>query len=185
MTCRKYIIGADGGKSTVRRESGIAFNGQRSGNKWIRIDVSCLHVGCVNSGVRSDEQRFPHDRPPLRQICLLQEPSTQSKATRMALYSGAPLIRARSESATSSAKTLYRNTVKTVSLAKSLWLKPKRPSRLSLSSSRSLTGSPSTYVHVFGRSTYLLYEANAWGTDAGYRTSNGREVHRRTCHSCW
>ena len=36
----KYIIGADGGKSKVRKTAGIAFQGNNSGAKWIRMDVS-------------------------------------------------------------------------------------------------------------------------------------------------
>ena len=34
----KYIIGADGGRSTVRELAGIAFEGERSNRHWIRID---------------------------------------------------------------------------------------------------------------------------------------------------
>ena len=34
----KYIIGADGGRSSVRQLSGIAFEGERSTRRWVRID---------------------------------------------------------------------------------------------------------------------------------------------------
>lgn len=34
----KYLIGADGGRSFVRRVSGIPFDGDTSEDKWIRID---------------------------------------------------------------------------------------------------------------------------------------------------
>ena len=34
----KYIIGADGGRSTIRELSGIAFEGEKSNRHWIRID---------------------------------------------------------------------------------------------------------------------------------------------------
>ena len=35
----KYIIGADGGKSSVRQIAGIPFNGERSAFHWVRIDA--------------------------------------------------------------------------------------------------------------------------------------------------
>lgn len=35
----KYIIGADGTRSTVRRLAGIPFDGERTGIKWFRIDA--------------------------------------------------------------------------------------------------------------------------------------------------
>lgn len=34
----KYLIGADGGRSFVRRVSGIPLDGDTSEDKWIRID---------------------------------------------------------------------------------------------------------------------------------------------------
>lgn len=34
----KYIIGADGGNSTVRRLAGIEFHGDETTYRWIRID---------------------------------------------------------------------------------------------------------------------------------------------------
>lgn len=34
----KYLIGADGGRSFVRRHAGIPFEGDRSDDQWIRID---------------------------------------------------------------------------------------------------------------------------------------------------
>ncbi|KAJ6021068.1 hypothetical protein N7540_006572 [Penicillium herquei] len=34
----KYLVGADGGKSFVRRHAGIPFEGDTSDDKWIRID---------------------------------------------------------------------------------------------------------------------------------------------------
>ena len=34
----KYIIGADGGRSTIRELAGIAFQGEKSNRHWIRID---------------------------------------------------------------------------------------------------------------------------------------------------
>lgn len=38
MAQSKYIIGADGGRSFVRRHAGIPFEGDMSDDKWIRID---------------------------------------------------------------------------------------------------------------------------------------------------
>lgn len=34
----RYIVGADGGRSFVRRQSGIPFEGDTSEDRWIRID---------------------------------------------------------------------------------------------------------------------------------------------------
>lgn len=36
--CSKYLIGADGGRSFVRKSAGIAFDGDTSEDSWIRID---------------------------------------------------------------------------------------------------------------------------------------------------
>ncbi|WRT70064.1 uncharacterized protein IL334_007058 [Kwoniella shivajii] len=35
----KYLVGADGGKSLVRKTAGIVFKGERSSSKWIRMDA--------------------------------------------------------------------------------------------------------------------------------------------------
>nr|XP_031863777.1 uncharacterized protein CI109_001029 [Kwoniella shandongensis]KAA5530849.1 hypothetical protein CI109_001029 [Kwoniella shandongensis] len=35
----KYVVGADGGKSFVRKTAGIAFVGERTTSKWIRMDA--------------------------------------------------------------------------------------------------------------------------------------------------
>ncbi|KAJ7183205.1 FAD binding domain-containing protein [Mycena filopes] len=35
----KYLIGADGGKSTVRSLAGIPFQGERTAHRWIRLDA--------------------------------------------------------------------------------------------------------------------------------------------------
>lgn len=35
----KYIIGADGGKSSVRNIAGIPFIGEKSAFQWVRIDA--------------------------------------------------------------------------------------------------------------------------------------------------
>ena len=37
----KTMVGVDGGHSFVRKTAGIEFKGDRSANKWIRLDVSC------------------------------------------------------------------------------------------------------------------------------------------------
>lgn len=34
----KYIVGADGGNSLIRRLAGIPFDGDRTNFKWVRID---------------------------------------------------------------------------------------------------------------------------------------------------
>jgi phenol 2-monooxygenase (NADPH) len=38
MRHSKYLVGADGGRSFVRRHAGIPFDGNTSEDKWIRID---------------------------------------------------------------------------------------------------------------------------------------------------
>ncbi|KAF7533285.1 hypothetical protein G7054_g7217 [Neopestalotiopsis clavispora] len=38
VTSTKYIVGADGGRSFVRKHAGIPFEGDTSEDKWIRID---------------------------------------------------------------------------------------------------------------------------------------------------
>lgn len=36
---RKYLVGSDGGKSTVRKLAGIPFNGENTTHRWIRMDA--------------------------------------------------------------------------------------------------------------------------------------------------
>lgn len=38
--CSKYILGCDGAHSSVRQSAGIKFTGERSANKWIRMDAT-------------------------------------------------------------------------------------------------------------------------------------------------
>ena len=38
LTPSKYLIGADGGSSTVRRLAGIEFPASKAAQRWIRID---------------------------------------------------------------------------------------------------------------------------------------------------
>ncbi|KAJ7638119.1 FAD binding domain-containing protein [Mycena rosella] len=49
----KYLIGADGGKSTVRTLAGIPFNGERTTHRWIRMDArvktNMPNPRCLNS----------------------------------------------------------------------------------------------------------------------------------------
>ncbi|KAJ6570113.1 FAD binding domain-containing protein [Mycena vulgaris] len=49
----KYLIGADGGKSTIRTLAGIAFNGERTTHRWIRMDArvktNMPNPRCLNS----------------------------------------------------------------------------------------------------------------------------------------
>ncbi|KAJ7116477.1 FAD binding domain-containing protein [Mycena epipterygia] len=49
----KYLIGADGGKSTVRSLAGIPFNGERTTHRWIRMDArvktNMPNPRCLNS----------------------------------------------------------------------------------------------------------------------------------------
>lgn len=41
---RKYVIGADGAKSSIRKRAEIEFIGERSSSKWIRMDVRALEI---------------------------------------------------------------------------------------------------------------------------------------------
>ncbi|KAJ7163950.1 FAD binding domain-containing protein [Mycena crocata] len=49
----KYLIGADGGRSTVRALAGIPFNGERTTHRWIRMDARVKtdmpNPRCLNS----------------------------------------------------------------------------------------------------------------------------------------
>ncbi|KAJ7039646.1 FAD binding domain-containing protein [Mycena alexandri] len=49
----KYLIGADGGKSSVRSLAGIPFNGERTTHRWIRMDArvktNMPNPRCLNS----------------------------------------------------------------------------------------------------------------------------------------
>ncbi|KAJ7760742.1 FAD binding domain-containing protein [Mycena maculata] len=49
----KYLVGADGGKSTVRSLAGIPFNGERTTHRWIRMDArvktNMPNHRCLNS----------------------------------------------------------------------------------------------------------------------------------------
>lgn len=43
----QYLIGADGGRSTVRKLAGIEWIGDRTANKWIRMDALVKTDMCV------------------------------------------------------------------------------------------------------------------------------------------
>ncbi|KAL8919285.1 MAG: hypothetical protein Q9208_006850 [Pyrenodesmia sp. 3 TL-2023] len=58
ITRRKYLIGADGGSSTVRSLAGIAFPGERNSRYWVRIDG-----------------RVRTDMPSARSFCGLNSPT--------------------------------------------------------------------------------------------------------------
>ncbi|CAK5272934.1 unnamed protein product [Mycena citricolor] len=49
----KYLVGADGGRSTVRTLAGITFNGERTTHRWIRMDArvktNMPNPRCLNS----------------------------------------------------------------------------------------------------------------------------------------
>ncbi|KAL0578393.1 hypothetical protein V5O48_003614 [Marasmius crinis-equi] len=49
----KYLIGADGGKSTVRKLAGIPFDGENTKHRWIRMDArvktNMPNARCLNS----------------------------------------------------------------------------------------------------------------------------------------
>ena len=59
----KYLIGADGGKSMVRKAAQIPFEGSSSGAEWIRMDVRRRAVPLTHSCEES-----PH-RPSSRRTC--------------------------------------------------------------------------------------------------------------------
>ena len=45
--CAQYLVGADGGRSTVRRLANIEWIGDRTANKWIRMDALVETDMCV------------------------------------------------------------------------------------------------------------------------------------------
>lgn len=79
----KYVIGADGGKSTVRKLSGIPFEGNRTGAKWVRMDVSFLHVSCIRTRPCTDKfhtgsNRDRHAQRPFTQLDPVPHPRPHS-----------------------------------------------------------------------------------------------------------
>ena len=47
MIRAQYVVGADGGRSTVRRLANIEWIGDRTANKWIRMDARVETDMCV------------------------------------------------------------------------------------------------------------------------------------------
>src|SRR5436853_148611 len=58
VRCR-YVIGADGGRSTVRRLIGVELTGETHAHKWLVVDVENDCLEAPFSGVYCDPDR-PH-----------------------------------------------------------------------------------------------------------------------------
>ena len=52
-----YLVGADGGRSAVRKELGISFEGLSSSTRWLVVDVANDPIGTPNSYVGCDPRR--------------------------------------------------------------------------------------------------------------------------------
>lgn len=52
-----YLVGADGGRSTVRKSAGISFDGVSSSTRWLVADVANDPIGTPNSFVGCDPRR--------------------------------------------------------------------------------------------------------------------------------
>ncbi|ORY35308.1 FAD binding domain-domain-containing protein [Naematelia encephala] len=55
----RYLVGADGGKSFVRKTAGIPFEGERSASKWIRMDA-LVKTNMPNSRMLNSVQSDTH-----------------------------------------------------------------------------------------------------------------------------
>jgi 3-(3-hydroxy-phenyl)propionate hydroxylase len=53
----RYLVGADGGKSTVRRALDIAFEGTTNPHRWIVVDVANDPVGAPGAYLHADPRR--------------------------------------------------------------------------------------------------------------------------------
>jgi 3-(3-hydroxy-phenyl)propionate hydroxylase len=52
-----YLVGADGGRSTVRRALGIAFEGKTNPNRWIVVDIANDPAGAPGAYLHADPKR--------------------------------------------------------------------------------------------------------------------------------
>ena len=52
-----YLVGADGGRSVVRKELGVSFDGISSSTRWLVVDVANDPIGTPNSYVGCDPRR--------------------------------------------------------------------------------------------------------------------------------
>jgi 3-(3-hydroxy-phenyl)propionate hydroxylase len=52
-----YLVGADGGRSTVRRAIGIPFEGKTNPNRWIVVDIANDPVGAPGAYLHADPKR--------------------------------------------------------------------------------------------------------------------------------
>lgn len=53
----QYVVGCDGGRSTVRRLMGVSFEGTTSATRWLVIDLASDPLGHPNSEVGADPHR--------------------------------------------------------------------------------------------------------------------------------
>lgn len=52
-----YVVGADGGRSTVRRAAAIPFEGRTDPNRWIVVDIASDPVGAPGAYLHADPRR--------------------------------------------------------------------------------------------------------------------------------
>ncbi len=84
LRCR-WLVGCDGGRSTVRQQLGIAFDGFSEATRWLVIDIRNDPIGEPNLYLHSDPQR-PHVSVALpdgvRRIeCLVRDGETEDDIT--------------------------------------------------------------------------------------------------------
>lgn len=53
----QYLVGCDGGRSTVRHAMGVSFEGQSSSTRWLVIDVRNDPIGTPNAYLGADPER--------------------------------------------------------------------------------------------------------------------------------
>lgn len=53
----QYVVGCDGGRSTVRRLMGVSFEGTTSATRWLVVDLASDPLGHPNSEVGADPHR--------------------------------------------------------------------------------------------------------------------------------
>lgn len=53
----RYLVGADGGRSSVRRAMGVSFDGQSSSTRWLVVDLATDPLGHPNAYLGADPER--------------------------------------------------------------------------------------------------------------------------------
>jgi 3-(3-hydroxy-phenyl)propionate hydroxylase len=53
----RHVVGADGGRSEVRKSLGIAFDGKTDSTRWLVLDIACDPIGTPNAYCHCDPAR--------------------------------------------------------------------------------------------------------------------------------